>query len=143
MTGLQAELEASVPSFTTLPNSTAPRTGSAQKHVRGIRVILEELDNLGHARESLVTRAKRRADVDDIQPNIVRAAAAVELWAEVHPSMFEDVLEEELSKFEMFRDDIKESGQRQEELLASLRVRGPRIEPECSSDQCSFVWTSS
>ncbi|KAI0034549.1 BRO1-domain-containing protein [Vararia minispora EC-137] len=120
----EATLEASVPSSTISPNSQSSVSGTtpAQAHARGLRVILEELDDLSRTRAQLVQRAKRRAEVDDIQPRIMRAATAFERWAEVHPSMFEDVLEEEIAKFEKFRDEIREGGQRQDELLETLKA---------------------
>ena len=46
----------------------------------------------------------------------------MERWVEVQPSMFEDVLDEELSKFDKFRNDIEAGAVKQEEVLESVKV---------------------
>ena len=104
--------------------ATSNRAGntSTQTHARGLRALLEQLDDLCRARSQLVTRAQRLADADDIQPRVLKAAAAVERWVEVQPSMFEDVLDEELSKFDKFRNDIEAGAVKQEEVLESVKV---------------------
>ena len=101
------------------PNST-------QAHARQLRVLLESLDDVQRARAQVVTRATRLADSDDITPRILKAAAAIERWVEVQPSMFEDVLDEELAKYEKFRVDLEEGEQKQEQLLNSVKVRRHR-----------------
>ncbi|KZV63101.1 BRO1-domain-containing protein [Peniophora sp. CONT] len=112
------KLEASVPA-TTGPTATGP----AKAHARGVRALLEDLDDLSRARQQLVGRGRRRAEVDDIQPRIVKGAAGIEQWMEVQPGMFEDTIEEELVKYEKFRSDIVEGGKKQDEILERLRGR--------------------
>ncbi|KAI0065090.1 BRO1-domain-containing protein [Artomyces pyxidatus] len=120
----EATLEASVPSSTTLTTS-AGRSGTTetQTHARALRVLLEQLDDISRDRELLVSRAERLADADDITPRVLKAAAAVERWVDVQPSMFEDLLDEELSKYDKFRNDIQQGGVKQEEILAALKTR--------------------
>jgi len=89
---------------------------------RKLRVLLEQLDDLTRARQQLVSRSQRLADADDVQPRILKAAEAVERWVEVHPSMFEDVLDEEMAKFEKFRADIDEGAGKQADLLKNLKA---------------------
>lgn len=87
-----------------------------------LRSLLESLDDIQRARVQTVERVKRRVDADDITPRILRAAAAIERWVEVQPSMFEDVLDEEMSKFDKFKNDVEEGEEKQEVLLGSIKV---------------------
>ncbi|KAI0313744.1 BRO1-domain-containing protein [Amylostereum chailletii] len=121
----EAVLEASVPSSTMpAPGSRkASGTTAAQTHARALRVHLEELDDLAREREDLVRRANRRKEADDIHPRILKAAAGVERWAEVQPSMFEDVLEDELAKYDKFRNDVAQGGVKQDEILEAVKAR--------------------
>ncbi|PSR75597.1 hypothetical protein PHLCEN_2v9077 [Hermanssonia centrifuga] len=124
LTWSEADLEASVPSSAvslSKPSSRGPN--STQSHARQLRVLLESLNDIQRSRDQSVTRAKRLADAEDITPRILKAAAAVERWVEVQPSMFEDVLDEELSKYDKFREDIEEGEQNQEVLLESIKER--------------------
>ncbi len=105
----------------------APRSGGSnvtQTHARALRVLLETLDDLQRARQSLVSRAQKLADADDITLRIMEAAAAFEQWVEVQPAMLDDVLEEELSKFEKFHVEIEAGRAKQEALLNSIKVMG-------------------
>lgn len=68
-------------------------------------------------------RATSLADSEDIKPRILKVAATIERWVEVQPSMFEDVLDEELAKYEKFRTGIDETKRRQEGILKSLEAR--------------------
>jgi programmed cell death 6-interacting protein len=94
----------------------------SQPHARQLRYLLESLDDLQRTRTLSVDRAKRRVDADDITARILKAAAVIEQWVEIQPSMFEDVLEEELGKFEKFRSDILDIEEKQETLLKSIEV---------------------
>ncbi len=109
----------------TSTGKSARTANPVQTHARQLRALLESLDDVQRSRAQIVERARRRVDVDDITPRILKAAAAIERWVEVQPSMFEDVLDEELAKFEKFRDDIEEAGEKQEVLLDSIKVRHP------------------
>ncbi|KAI0264511.1 BRO1-domain-containing protein [Gloeopeniophorella convolvens] len=120
----EATLEAAVPSSTVpVSNLTRSPVSPAQTHARALRVILEQLDDLARERNQLVTRAQRLADADDISERILREAAGLERWAEVHPSMFEDTLDQELAKYDKFRRDIEDGAVRQSELLENVKTR--------------------
>ncbi|KAI0342763.1 BRO1-domain-containing protein [Trametopsis cervina] len=123
LTWNEADLQAAVPSSTTSLASNGGSTSSTQVHARQLRSLLESLDDLQRSRKETVTRAQRRVESDDITPRILKAAAAIERWVEVQPSMFEDVLDEELAKFDKFRGDLDEGAQKQEVLLESIKER--------------------
>ncbi|EKM58371.1 uncharacterized protein PHACADRAFT_159473 [Phanerochaete carnosa HHB-10118-sp] len=120
------ELERAVPSSTAplpanKPNARNPNP--TQGHARQLRVLLETLDDLQRSCAQVVTRATRLSESEDIAPRILKAAAAVERWVEVQPSMFEDVLDEELAKYEKFRAEIEGSEQKQGRTLDSIKER--------------------
>lgn len=115
-----------VPSSTISLSSNRTTTrgqSSTQAHARQLRSLLESLDDIRRSCSQTVNRAKVRSESDDITPRILKAAAAIERWVEVQPSMFDNVLDEELAKYEKFRYDIEESEQQQEVLLDSIKVR--------------------
>jgi len=120
----EAKLEAAVPSSTVIwSSSRRPAIGDTQNHARALRVLLEQLDDLGRERNQLVSRAQRLADADDISARIVKEAASSERWAEVQPSMFEDTLDQELSKYDKIRLGIEEGAVKQSELLENVKTR--------------------
>ena len=49
-------------------------------------------------------------------------AEEIEQWKQVEPAMFEDTIEQELGKYERFREEIENGSERQEELIGSIRV---------------------
>lgn len=116
----------STTSLSSKPNSKG--ANSTQSHARQLRVLLESLDDIRRERAQNVMRAKRLADSEDITPRILRAAAAVERWVEVQPSMFEDVLDEALTKYEKFREEIEAGEQKQEVVLESITVSVNRLQ---------------
>ncbi|KAI0077917.1 pH-response regulator [Panus rudis PR-1116 ss-1] len=120
----EASLEASVPS-STLSSSTRNSNGRitlTRKYARALRVDLESLDELRRKRKELITRAQRLADADDITQRIIKAASGIERWVEVQPAMFEDILDEELLKYEKFRTALQDNERKQEDLLQSIKA---------------------
>ncbi|TFK47825.1 pH-response regulator [Heliocybe sulcata] len=115
----QADLEASIPSST----GRASISQQTQSHARALRVLIESLDDVMREREQLVQRARRLSEADDIQPRILRVAANIERWKEVNPAMFESDFEEELLKYEKFRQGVEESEQKQGEILEAVKAR--------------------
>ncbi|EIN04799.1 BRO1-domain-containing protein [Punctularia strigosozonata HHB-11173 SS5] len=113
-----AELEAYVPSSTGAAVGDGRGTRAA---AREVRVLLESLDDLRRDRAAIVRRTKVAVEMDDIRPRILRAAANIERWAEVRPAMFEDVLEEEMRKFERFAEDLTGQAREQGEMLEVLK----------------------
>lgn len=105
-------------------SSQATRAGATatQTHARALRVLLESLDDVTHKRGDQVRRATRLADSEDITPKITRAANALERWVDVQPARFEDVMEQELTKFDKFRIGVEETAREQEALLAQIKV---------------------
>lgn len=122
----QEDLQAAVPSSAVVLASagkSAKKANPTRTHARQLRSLLESLDDIQRSREQIVGRARRRVDADDITPRILKAAAAIERWVEVQPSMFEEVLDEEMVKFEKFKNDLEDNAKKQEPLLESIKVR--------------------
>ncbi|KAK7454668.1 pH-response regulator protein palA/rim20 [Stygiomarasmius scandens] len=112
----ETELEESIPSST-----ASSRNTETDRHARALRVLLEQVDDLHSSREQIVERAKKLAEVDDIQPRIVKAASGLERLGELQPAMFEDVLDQELAKYDKFIGWLKDLETKQEELMQSIR----------------------
>ncbi|THH09151.1 hypothetical protein EW145_g2207 [Phellinidium pouzarii] len=114
-----------------IPSSTGPASGSSkdianaqtQVHARALRAHLEAMDDLRSARAQLVHRAQRLADADDIRPRIMREASVTERWTDVEPVMFEPTLDQEMNKYEKFKDGVEEGAEKQEELAESIKAR--------------------
>jgi programmed cell death 6-interacting protein len=96
---------------------------STQAHARALRSHLESLDDLLGARAELVQRVERLAASDDVAPRLMREAAAVARWVEVRPEMFDEAIEEELGKYERFREDLEDGERRQDDALDGIRER--------------------
>jgi programmed cell death 6-interacting protein len=117
------ELEASVPSSTISPGNTSTSVNShTTMCARALRVLLESLDDLRGARAQLVQRAQYAAEADDITTRIIKQAAGIERWTEVQPSMFEDTLDQELSKYDKYKSDLEDGKREQEKLLDEIEV---------------------
>lgn len=106
----------------------------SRTHARSLRVLLEKLDDLSKSREELVARVNRLAASDDITPRVLKAASAMEQWVNVQPAMFEDILDEELSKYDRFRRQLEDDERKQDELLAAVRVSTRSYTPHSSRD---------
>ncbi|PAV16120.1 pH-response regulator [Pyrrhoderma noxium] len=118
------ELEDWVPSTTAKPSKRKdPSQAQTQAHARALRVHLEALDDLRSERAQLASRANWLVDADDVTPRIMRKATAFELWTKVEPVMFEDTLDQEMNKYEKFKDGIEAGADRQVELLDLIRSR--------------------
>ena len=120
----QAELEASIPSSTVPYNQRAEATSAdpTRMHARAIRALLENLDDMIRSRADLVARANRLAASEDITPRILKAASGMEQWVNVQPAMFEDILDQELSKYDKFRVQLEEDEVKQQDLLKAVQV---------------------
>lgn len=85
---------------------------------------LEELETLHRDCEQLVRRAQSFASSDDIRPRILAASSGFERLTVVTPAMFEDVMDEELVKFDKYLVEMVSMGRRQKELLDEIQVCG-------------------
>ncbi|KAH9903052.1 BRO1-domain-containing protein [Cubamyces lactineus] len=123
LTWSEADLERSVPSSTV---SWGERSGSmdpTRAHARALRALLEQLDDLSKTRAEIVAKVDRLASSDDITQRISKAASAMEQWVNVQPAMFEDVLDDELCKYDKYRVQLEENGQKQDEMLDAVKKR--------------------
>ncbi|KAG9001425.1 pH-response regulator protein palA/rim20 [Tulasnella sp. JGI-2019a] len=117
------EIEAYVPSVRMSDQARDVVIGSTTQHqARVLRDLLEQLQSTEVERAETVDRVKRVAAADDIQPQISRQAQAFERWVEVKPAMFEDVLSNELAKYDQYREEVEASRLKQELLLGKLKV---------------------
>ncbi|KAH9481355.1 pH-response regulator protein palA/RIM20 [Psilocybe cubensis] len=115
-------LEAAIPSSTiSSAAQTTPQGQVTRTHARALRVKLEELDTLRQDRDQILHRAQTLADGDDIQGRIMQAAAGFERMAEVTPDMFEDILDEELAKYDRFIVEMKEIRRKQDEMITEIK----------------------
>ncbi|KAF5377377.1 hypothetical protein D9757_008033 [Collybiopsis confluens] len=114
----EADLEASVPSST-----KQARSSETEARARELRTFLESLDEIQEDRENLIRRARALADVDDIQPRILKAAAGLERLAEAQPAMFEDVSNDELAKYDKFVQYMKNLDTKQQDILNSIEAK--------------------
>ncbi|THV03236.1 BRO1-domain-containing protein [Dendrothele bispora CBS 962.96] len=112
----EADLEESIPSST-----ASSRNNETDRHARTLRVLLEQIEELHSSRGQIVDRAKKLAEVDDVQPRIIKAASGLERLAEPQPAMFEDVLDQELAKYDKFITWLKDLETKQEELLQAVK----------------------
>ncbi|KAG8743647.1 pH-response regulator protein palA/rim20 [Ceratobasidium sp. 414] len=112
------EMERLIPSHATSANSA--EATQAHTYARAIRAGLEHLEDLRSARTRCVESVRQRANTDDIKPRIMREAAGLARWVEVKPAMFEGTIEEELGKFDRYRDSVEEGREKQEEELARV-----------------------
>ncbi|KAH9849704.1 BRO1-domain-containing protein [Lenzites betulinus] len=125
LTWPEEELELSIPSSTVDIGRRAGSVGSdpTRVHARALRTLLEHLEDLSKARAELAARVERLASSDDITQRVARAATTMEQWVNVQPAMLEDILEEELSKYDKYRSQFDENAQKQTDLLQSLQER--------------------
>ncbi|KAJ7170650.1 BRO1-like domain-containing protein [Mycena crocata] len=124
----EADLEAAVPSSSLTPSSrSSSEAAEALKHSRALRVALEALDTLHRELQDFVRRAQSLAEADDVYPRILNAASGLEKLAEVKPEMFEDVLDEELAKYDKFIEENNKAEGKQAELLAAIERRNEQF----------------
>lgn len=110
----------------TSPNSPAshsPLSTQTRSHVRILRGHLESLEELRRKRQHSLIRVQNLASTDDISDRIKLEALGLERWTQVKAEMFEDVMAEELDKYEAYREEIASSKDSQEELLQKIEVR--------------------
>ncbi|KIJ62786.1 hypothetical protein HYDPIDRAFT_182503 [Hydnomerulius pinastri MD-312] len=118
----EEQLDALVPSSTVSVIGKMPSASNrTQTHARALRGLLESLDDIRHNRSELVSRAHRRAEVDDIRSRIMTAAGNFERGVEVNPASFADVSDEELAKYDKFIQSLAEGQKKQEELLDAIK----------------------
>jgi len=70
-----------------------------------------------------VHSARSLADADDIEPRIMKVSSGFAKLAEVTPDMFEDISDEELSKYDKFLLKMDEIARTQTELLSAIESR--------------------
>ncbi|EKM78721.1 hypothetical protein AGABI1DRAFT_59755 [Agaricus bisporus var. burnettii JB137-S8] len=121
LTWNEADLEASVPS-STVGSSSNFQSLQTRNHARSLRARLEQLDALHHDRDQLVNQARNLEAADDIQPRVLKVASGFERLTEIRADMFEDILDEELAKYDRFINVMGDLQQREESLLGDIRV---------------------
>ncbi|KAJ3520410.1 hypothetical protein NMY22_g12771 [Coprinellus aureogranulatus] len=118
----EATLEQLIPSTTQSRNTrSTPESRATAKLAQSLRNRLEDLDVLHRDRAHLVRRAKALAEKDDIQERVTKAAAGFEKLAELDAAMFEDILDQELAKYDRYLVDMEEQSKRVEEALEKIK----------------------
>ena len=69
--------------------------------------------------------------IDDIRPRVAQYASGMEMWTKVEPSMFEDILNAEMNKYEVYKNEVLELNSTIDELLERIKVPKPY---HCLSD---------
>ncbi|KAL1722637.1 BRO1-like domain-containing protein [Schizophyllum commune] len=115
----EARLERAIPSSTA---SSGRSTRETEIHRRALRLRLEHLDDLHRELTDYARRAQNLADADDVRPRIVRAAAGFAQLAEVAPVAFEDILDDELAKYDKFLGAVEDGAGRQGAVLEEIEV---------------------
>jgi programmed cell death 6-interacting protein len=118
---VQATLEASVPS-STLNSLVTQQSTQTRQNAQDLRMKLEELDTLHRDCEQLVHRAQTLVGVDDIRPRILKMATGFERLAAVTPAMFENILDEELAKFDKYLSELVGMKRKHENLLNGIQA---------------------
>ena len=122
-------MEESIPSST--GSTSAPSTAQGKQtrdQAQQLRIKLEELDTLSRDCEQVVHSARSLVDADDIEPRIMKASSGFAKLAEVTPDMFEDISDEELSKYDKFLLEMDEISRKQTEILSAIEVCRNRYE---------------
>ncbi|ORY88475.1 BRO1-like domain-domain-containing protein [Leucosporidium creatinivorum] len=127
--GDERTLESSIPRLADLSPHSLSTPSPQSTSLRTLRRLLDDLHSLRTSRQRTILEANSALTNDDIRPLIVKKAeeglARVaqkggELKLEM--SSFEEVLQRELNKFEGFEREIKEIGNRQEDLLDQVKT---------------------
>lgn len=100
----------------------SPLSTQTKSHARILRGHLESLDEIRRVRQQTLNRAQSLATGDDISDRIKLAAVGFERWTQVKAEMFEDVMGEELDKYDKYREEIETTGITQADLLAKIEV---------------------
>jgi programmed cell death 6-interacting protein len=120
----QEDLEASVPQSTFSGSSPlTPEGKKTQALARVLRVLLESLDDLHRERKNIVKRAQRLADADDISNRVLKEASKFDKMADIQPLTFEEASDEELAKYDKFLIELREFEEKQNGILADVKVR--------------------
>jgi programmed cell death 6-interacting protein len=109
-----------------IPSSGISSMNGAQlpPSVRALRSALERLEDMHTERSRILADAKRTSEQDDLRPVIVQEATRLAHGGsgDVNPELFEDVFEKELKKYGRFVSELDDNQERQDELLADIRV---------------------
>lgn len=119
----QKELESSIPSSTVSTGPTTPEGKQTRAQSRALRAKIEDLDDLRRTVEQIVRRVEKRAATDDIRTRVMQVASGFEKLAQLEPAMFEDVLDEELAKYDKFLKEMEDAEKRQNVILNEIKVQ--------------------
>lgn len=98
------------------------QASQTQVHARKLRGLLDEIKAIHRQLDDVIDRAKRTAGIDEITERILKMSNGFEKFAEVQPAMFEDVMDNELAKYDRFPAEIAELERKQSSILKNLEV---------------------
>jgi hypothetical protein len=106
-----------------VPNSTgtAATSKATLMQSREIRALLEQLSDVHQTASSILSRADHVAR-NDRRARLTQVASNIDMWAPVDPSTFEPTIEEELSQYDCFRDEVIDLENFVTELLDKVKV---------------------
>ncbi|KAF9181542.1 pH-response regulator protein palA/rim20 [Haplosporangium sp. Z 767] len=114
----RAEVERAVPNTTNAPGSSDPEI------VEDLKMLLEEVDQIIKARRIKLEEIKRIADEDDIGPALVAITnklTANSSAVKIEPAHFEALFQEQLKKYDGYKQMVKEETTTQEDLLMAIQ----------------------
>lgn len=136
LTWSEEDLEASVPASTfTSSSPLTPQGKKTQAYARTLRILLESLDDLHRERQTVVKRAQRLADADDIRDRIVKEASKYDKMTDVQPLVFEEVSDHELAKYDKFFVALRDSEEKQNAIISDIKnqnelfLQSRRVDP--------------
>lgn len=107
-------------------SSSSPLSTQTKSHARILRGHLESLEEIRRNRQYAVIRAQNLADNDDISDRIKLVALGLERWTQVKAEMFEDVMAEELNKYEKYQVEVAGT-EEQDSLLKKIEERNSSL----------------
>lgn len=112
-----------MPSSTISTGSASGGSRSTQGHARALRSFLETLEDIIQSRTELVRRVQRIVNTDDVSGRFKREEASLARWTEVRPEVFDQAIEEELGKFDRYKEDLEQDQRRQDEALSGIKEK--------------------
>ncbi|PVF99793.1 putative pala protein [Serendipita vermifera] len=114
--------------------SASPLSTQTKSHMRILRGHLESLDEIRRNRQLTLIRLQNFASSDDISDRIKLVALGLERWTEVKAEMFEDVMTEELQRYEKYRNEISSTEPEQRDLLRKIEERNASLHQSRQED---------
>ncbi|GJJ08702.1 hypothetical protein Clacol_002921 [Clathrus columnatus] len=117
------DLERVVPSSTITTSSANGGSKSTQGHARALRSFLESLEDVVQSRTELVKRVHRVSNTDDVSSRFKQEESSLARWVEVRPEVFDQATEEELGKYDRYKEELEDNAGRQDQALNGIKEK--------------------